>query len=60
MEAAFAAVAGRQRGVRIERGAGKKYRKLRTHTAFGAWWAGLTQRQPRLFVHWQWAHSWRD
>jgi RNA-directed DNA polymerase len=44
----------------LRRWAGKKYRKLRTHKAFRAWWAGLTQRVPGLFVHWKWAHGWRD
>jgi RNA-directed DNA polymerase len=43
----------------LRRWAGKKYRKLRTHKAFVAWWTGLTKRQPRLFAHWQWAHGWR-
>ena len=44
----------------LRRWAGKKYQKLRTHKAFRTWWAGLTQRQPRLFAHWQWALGWRD
>jgi RNA-directed DNA polymerase len=44
----------------LRRWAGRKYRKLRTQKAFRVWWAGLTLRQPRLFVRWQWAHSWRD
>lgn len=44
----------------LRRWAGKKYRKLGTYKAFRAWWAGLTQRQPRLFVQWQWALGWRD
>ena len=44
----------------LRRWAGKKYRKLRTHKAFRAWWDGVTQRLPRLFVHWQWAQGWRD
>ena len=44
----------------LRRWAGKKYRKLRTLRAFRAWWARLIQREPRLFVHWQWAHGWRD
>jgi hypothetical protein len=43
----------------LRRWAGKKYRKLRTHKAFVAWWTGLTKRQPRLFAQWQWAHGWR-
>jgi RNA-directed DNA polymerase len=44
----------------LRRWAGKKYKKLRTHKAFRAWWTGLTQRLPRLFVQWQWALGWRD
>jgi RNA-directed DNA polymerase len=38
----------------LRRWAGKKYRRLRSHTRFRRWWTGLLDRQPRLFVHWRW------
>jgi RNA-directed DNA polymerase len=39
----------------LRRWAGMKYRRLRALQRFKAWWAGLTDRQPGLFVHWRWA-----
>jgi RNA-directed DNA polymerase len=38
----------------LRRWAGKKYRRLRTFRRFQKWWKGLLEREPRLFVHWQW------
>ena len=38
----------------LKRWAGKKYRRLRAHTRFQRWWAGLFERQPGLFAHWKW------
>lgn len=41
----------------LRRWAGKKYRRLRPFKRFKAWWAGLIDRQPRLFAQWRWVHS---
>jgi RNA-directed DNA polymerase len=38
----------------LRRWAGKKYRRLRSHSRFRRWWTGLLDRQPRLFAHWRW------
>ena len=38
----------------LRRWAGKKYRRLRTFKRFKRWWAGLHEREPRLFAHWRW------
>jgi RNA-directed DNA polymerase len=41
----------------VKRWAGKKYRRLRTHSSFQRWWAGLIDRHPRLFVQWKWVEG---
>ena len=41
----------------LRRWAGKKYRRLRSHTRFRRWWIGLLDRQPDLFVQWKWHRS---
>jgi RNA-directed DNA polymerase len=41
----------------LKRWAGKKYKRLRTHKRFQRWWAGLQDREPALFAHWQWARA---
>ncbi len=41
----------------LRRWAGKKYRRLRSHTRFRRWWIGLLDRQPDLFAHWKWVSS---
>jgi RNA-directed DNA polymerase len=41
----------------LRRWAGKKYKRLRAHKRFQRWWAGLQEREPGLFAHWQWARS---
>jgi group II intron reverse transcriptase/maturase len=41
----------------LKRWAGKKYRRLRAYKSFQRWWAGLIDRQPRLFVQWKWARG---
>jgi len=38
----------------VRRWAGKKYRRLRVYKRFKRWWAGLVERQPRLFTQWRW------
>jgi len=38
----------------LRRWAGKKYRRLRTYKRFKRWWAGVLEREPGLFTHWQW------
>ena len=42
----------------LRRWAGKKYRKLRSYKTVRVWWAGLIDRQPRLFAQWRWVRSW--
>jgi len=41
----------------LRRWAGKKYRRLQAVARFKRWWAGLIERQPRLFTQWRWIHS---
>lgn len=41
----------------LRRWAGKKYRRLRSHTRFRRWWIGLLDRQPDLFAQWRWHRS---
>ncbi len=41
----------------LRRWAGNKYKRLRTHKRFQRWWAGLQEREPGLFAHWQWIRS---
>jgi RNA-directed DNA polymerase len=41
----------------LRRWAGKKYRRLRTHSDFQRWWTGLIDRQPRLLVQWKWVRG---
>jgi len=38
----------------VRRWAGRKYRRLRVYKRFKRWWAGLVERQPRLFTQWRW------
>jgi hypothetical protein len=38
----------------LVRWAKRKYKRLRTFKKVRKWWEGLTERQPRLFAHWQW------
>lgn len=41
----------------LRRWAGKKYRRLRTYKRFKRWLAGLLEREPNLFTHWQWVRT---
>jgi group II intron reverse transcriptase/maturase len=41
----------------LRRWAGRKYRRLRSYKRFKLWWAGLIEREPRLFAQWQWVRS---
>jgi hypothetical protein len=41
----------------LRRWAGKKYKRLRARKRFERWWAGLLQRAPGLFAHWQWVRA---
>ncbi len=38
----------------LMRWARKKYRRLRAHERFRAWWTGLLDRDPAVFKHWAW------
>ena len=39
----------------LRRWAQRKYKRLRAHNRFDAWWRGVLTRQPRLFAQWKWA-----
>jgi hypothetical protein len=39
------------------RWAGCKYRRLRSYKRFTAWWSGILEREPGLFAHWHWMHT---
>jgi RNA-directed DNA polymerase len=41
----------------LRRWAGKKYRRLRTYSAFKRWWTRLLDREPDLFTHWRWVRA---
>ena len=41
----------------LMRWAGKKYKRLRSYRRFQAWWFGLIDREPELFKHWRWVHT---
>ncbi len=39
------------------RWAGKKYKRLRSYRRFTKWWRGILDRDPGLFTHWPWVHT---
>jgi len=41
----------------LMRWAGKKYKRLRSYRRFQKWWFGLIDREPELFQHWRWVHT---
>jgi RNA-directed DNA polymerase len=41
----------------LTRWAGKKYKRLRTHKRFMAWWGGLLDIEPNLFAHRRWCRA---
>jgi group II intron reverse transcriptase/maturase len=41
----------------LMRWAGRKYKRLRTHKRFKAWWLGILDRDPELFAHWRWTRN---
>ncbi|WP_272871467.1 group II intron maturase-specific domain-containing protein, partial [Candidatus Frankia alpina] len=50
-------VAGWMNCTYLMRWAGKKYRQIRPHKRFKAWWTELLDREPGLFMHWAWART---
>ena len=43
----------------LMRWAARKYRRLRAFKRCKPWWAGVTERHPGLFAHWDWVR-WSD
>jgi RNA-directed DNA polymerase len=41
----------------LMRWAGRKYKRLRSHRRFQAWWSGIIDRDPGLFTHWRWVRT---
>ena len=41
----------------LMRWAGKKYKRLRGYCRFQLWWLGIVGRDPVLFAHWRWVHT---
>lgn len=41
----------------LMRWAGRKYKRLRSYKRFQAWWFGIIDRDPNLFTHWRWVHT---
>jgi RNA-directed DNA polymerase len=41
----------------LMRWAGKKYRRLCSYKRFRRWWSGVVDRDPGLFAHWRWVHT---
>jgi RNA-directed DNA polymerase len=41
----------------LMRWARKKYKRLRGYRRFKVWWLGIVEREPRLFTHWRWMHT---
>jgi RNA-directed DNA polymerase len=41
----------------LRRWAANKYKRLNGYKRFRRWWAGLLDRQPGLFAHWKFAHT---
>ena len=41
----------------LMRWAANKYERLRSYKKREKWWAGLIEREPRLFTHWVWIRS---
>jgi RNA-directed DNA polymerase len=41
----------------LMRWAAKKYKRLRSYRRFQKWWFGLLDREPELFQHWRWVHT---
>jgi group II intron reverse transcriptase/maturase len=41
----------------LMRWAGRKYKRLRPYRRFTTWWLGVLDREPELFAHWRWVHT---
>jgi RNA-directed DNA polymerase len=41
----------------LMRWARRKYKRLRALKRFNKWWAGLLDREPKLFAHWAWVRG---
>jgi len=41
----------------LRRWAARKYKRLGSYKRFKRWWTGILTREPDLFAHWRWVHS---
>ncbi len=41
----------------LMRWANQKYKRLRSYKRFTKWWSGILVREPGLFKHWAWVHT---
>ncbi len=41
----------------LMRWANQKYKRLRSYKRFTKWWSGILDREPGLFKHWAWVHT---
>jgi group II intron reverse transcriptase/maturase len=41
----------------LMRWASRKYKRLRSYKRFKVWWLGIIDREPDLFAHWRWVHT---
>lgn len=41
----------------LMRWAARKYKRLRSWKRLKRWWHGVIERDPGLFIHWEWVHT---